>query len=370
MLSLVLAFAILLGVSANSYAAMENKGFVSKDVARIVDEALENPETVSFDDVACAMQQDENAARVILDYFSEVAEPLDIAPSKDSDVMAMEEHAESDEDKGYGGSYEYDIQTGEERYVKDYIEPSDDGEAHQVEPMLIGDSEEESAVTRGWETEIIFPQNDSKTKTIFKLFVRRQSDGKMFAGSAFAITSKYLGTAGHCLYNISNVEDSLKGWAGSILCVPAYRIDNNGNEVHPYGESYQVASRMFAHEYWRHNSDYNYDYGVLELKNPISIGAMGFRQVDNSIMGSNVYFAGYPSDGGNMKRMYSSIGGCTDYLFSVLQESYKGQSGGPVWDTNGYIIGIISQGDNESTHCVKFTSDVFAKFSYYRHLED
>lgn len=368
--SLVLVIAIILGIPTVVYAA-EREEYINEDVACIVEEALNNPETVSFDDVVYAMQQDDHAAEVILGYFSEVAESLDVPSSEDDSVMKIEEHTTNDE-KCYIGSYEYDLETGEERYIREYFDSTiDDGKVHQVEPMFIENTEsdlktDEGAVARGYETEILFPQNDSKLKTIYKLFIRRQKDGKMFWGSAFALSDKALGTAGHCLR--SNNKESLNGWAGSILCVPAYRIDNNGTEVHPYGESYQVANKMWCDELWRDNSDYDYDYGILQLKDPIPVGYMGLREVpDNTnIINKKVYFAGYPGKKENMYRMYSTVGGYTNCLISVSQKSYEGQSGGPLWDTDGYIIGIISRGDDNTTHCIKFNKRVYDKMVSYR----
>ena len=173
-------------------------------------------------------------------------------------------------------------------------------------------------------------------------------------------------TAGHCLYGHKSIFGNtiMEGWAGKILCVPAYRVDSNGNAIKPFGESYQVLSRMKVGDKWRDYKDYNHDWGILELQTPINVGRMPLRELDYSgdITDMKVYFAGYPGSAGtNMKRMYTTIVDYTTYRGKLEENSYNGQSGGPVWDTSGNVIGIISQGDEQygGTWFIKLTETAY-----------
>lgn len=145
-------------------------------------------------------------------------------------------------------------------------------------------------------------------------------------------------TAGHCLY--SHGGDSGKaGWNKDFTVYPG-----RDGDLLPYGE-YKVSKKISVTG-WTQNKDYNYDYGVLKLKEEPKLGFFGFRKHTSIPEGLDVILTGYPSDKPT-GTMWEGKGP----LFSVNNNPYRvyynidtigGQSGAPVYTENNIIRAVHS----------------------------
>lgn len=321
----------------------------SKRIDEIVSKTLDGQ--INFDDIVFVLKQDKKAGSEILKYLDEISIPAE--PDIESDETSALSSSSNDEIRHY--TVEYNTDTKEEKTVyEDFLDVKP--KVSEVEGDDEGTEENDllsSPILRSTDWSENNPQLYKNTKSIFKLFIQ-SSSGNIIEGSAFKISGNYLGTAGHCVFGH---QEGFTGWASSILCIPAYRIDNPNN---PLGDSYAVSNNMAVGGNWRDYQNVDDDWGVLQLSSVVNTGYMGKRCVgDNTnINGRRVRIAGYPAEPGISKKMFLSWGNVFRTNRRLVEcdcTTYLGMSGCPVIDTDDHIIGIFR---------AKFNSDyaIFVKF--------
>lgn len=361
------------------FAINSNNKTKNEEIQKVVSGVLSNDTTIPFEEMADVMNEDENAAKQLINYFSEIAKPIPTENHWTDD----DEQTDTERQYQYQSSTEYNPSTKQEKIVIEndlYLEPPI--KYAEYEP---GDTDLSSTpfspfssplLTRSLDWTEENPQNYADTKTIFKLFIFKSGYNEVWNGTAFKVSANYLATAGHCLFDYYGDAFGAKAtsadnkWAGNILCIPAYRVDSNGNEIYPLGSSYQVVTNMTCGTEWRQSGDWGRDWGVLQTKNDLHTGAMAFYYVGDrdDLSGTQVRLMGYPAGRKNMELSWGAI--TVSYRYSAIAncKGSGGQSGGPLNNTDTQIIGICSRG-NESTGEVKFVKYdkwLFNKMLTYR----
>lgn len=365
-LSLLLTFSL----SVSAFTAENEKDEKVQDILSRVLESTKENNLFTLEEVKYVLDHDSAAGNQILDQLDEISIPADANLRPETTFDSMTRQAERPH-----YSVQYNPETGEEKTVFEddfYLEaPIQHTEAVSDTsaslPLLT--RPQPRAFQEWYESD---PQNWSDVKSAFKLFVRPQDGGPLIYGSAFRISNNYLGTAGHCLYNPDS--DGLNGWAGSIICVPAYRTSD---PRYPLGSTYQVSGNMSVGGNWKNYGSYDDDWGVLQLQTPISTGWMGKKCVgnDDSLDGQEARAIGYPAGNGRMFISRGIVQNTGRRQVVADYSVYKGMSGGPIADENAYIYGIITWGDFDpdkpvskpasSGGFVKFDDWIFNKMCSY-----
>lgn len=349
-LTALLIFTILLSTPISAISVISSE---SRKIDKIVSDVMSSSSNFNFDDISYVLDHDVNAGEQILQHLSEVAIPAEVP--EDASISSPNEDV-------FHYSVEYNQETGKETIVYEnelYLEPVVTqteyvGEGNNLPPLI-------RPLTRSyadWTEQN--PQNYSNTKSIFKLFIQTQDGSSMYHGSAFKISGNYLGTAGHCLYS-----SDMGGWAGSILCVPAYRTSS---PQYPLGSAHAVSSNMAVGGDWRDSQLVDDDWGIIQLDSVVNTGYMGKRCVGDTtnIDGKTVRIAGYPA--GNNIPMTLSWGYVTDTGRRQVKTDYTstgGQSGSPITDSEDYVIGIHRGSSGSSKVFIKFDNWLFNKMTSY-----
>lgn len=161
-------------------------------------------------------------------------------------------------------------------------------------------------------------------------------NGKVFIGSGAFISYQTVLTAGHCVYDKAN-----GGWARSIKVMPG----RNGSSL-PYGYGY--ATGLNSVTGWTKNGDRAYDYGTINMGSKTlgnKVGYLGYAVRSDSTLTQTTYnTAGFPGDKGGTTMWYtngkiSSVSRSNLYYYFDIK---GGQSGSAIWDSNRYVVGIVS----------------------------
>lgn len=161
-------------------------------------------------------------------------------------------------------------------------------------------------------------------------------NGKVFIGSGSFVSYQTVLTAGHCVYDKAN-----GGWARSIKVMPG----RNGNSL-PYGYGY--ATGLNSVTGWTNNGDRAYDYGTINMGSKTlgnKVGYLGYAVRSDSTLKQTTYnTAGFPGDKGGSTMWYtngtiSSVSSNNLYYYFDIK---GGQSGSAIWDSNRYVVGIVS----------------------------
>ncbi|MEI6765064.1 MAG: T9SS type A sorting domain-containing protein [Bacteroidota bacterium] len=204
----------------------------------------------------------------------------------------------------------------------------------------------------------VSPTTTYPWRAVVKLFMTFPSSNQ-FVGSGILVNSRYVLTAGHCVY--SSAEG---GWATSIEVVPGYY---SGNQ--PYGNSY--ASNMFSWTGWTNSGDFNWDMGYIKLNSDIgtSTGWLGYGYNDDAFFQTNTFHnPGYPAetpyDGSLMYYWYGTYDQVMTKLLYFNKYCYGGQSGSGSYykdgSNNRYVYAILSHYSSvNGTGHVRITGDMF-----------
>lgn len=322
---------------------------VADEVDRIYS-AVTSSSDYTVEEICYVLENDEETGAELLKYLDSIALPAEC----DGTEADLGRTAKEDETRSY--SVEYNAETGEEKIVYD-----DFSDEESEVSLLKQDGAWTLALAprsyADWTEEN--PQSWADTKTIFKLYIWPQDYANVFEGTGFRISKNYIATAGHCIYC-----SDYKGWAGKILCVPAYRVSDPTN---PLGSSAVVVSNMTVGGRWRTAEDIDEDWGVLQLKTPMTTGYIARRCVDD-IKGESARIAGYPLGTEPLTLSWGTVTKSDDKTALANYTRCGGQSGAPVTDSNGYVIGI-HRGSyglvNKKGQFVKLDTYLFNKLNTY-----
>lgn len=175
-------------------------------------------------------------------------------------------------------------------------------------------------------------------RTICKLYMTFPN-GSQYIGSGTLIASKYVLTAGHCVYSKAD-----GGWAKSIQVIPGL----NGT-YKPYGSAW--AARLRTYTGWTSNENSDHDFALITLKTNIgdSTGWLGYAYYSN-INGVTGNLSGYPGDLSNGLCQYYHYGpilSSTQYRVYYKIDTYGGQSGSGVYRIAGgnrYVFAVHTTG--------------------------
>lgn len=158
-----------------------------------------------------------------------------------------------------------------------------------------------------------------------------------FSGTGFAISAN-----GYICTNYHVVKD-----ADSIY------VQNNK------GESFKVQAVY---------KDIQYDLAILKIVDPkfTNLPQLPYALKTTNIgLGENVYTLGYPKNDAVLGEGYvsskSGFGGDTTMAYQIALPVNPGNSGGPLLDNNGHIIGVISGKENQTDGATFAVKSKFVK---------
>ena len=173
-------------------------------------------------------------------------------------------------------------------------------------------------------------------------------------------------TNAHCFYSCSygGVEEELK----ESLYSPGIN-----NYINIFAKSFQI-KEIHIPEGYKNKCDYAYDYALVELKTE-NRSLENYQNLEESFFNlGKAKLVGYPGDKAGSRQFESH---CEAHLrFDELErgliahscDSYSGQSGSPIFDEDGQIIGLHIGSDNlfGDNMAINF-DETFLDF-YHQHL--
>jgi len=143
-------------------------------------------------------------------------------------------------------------------------------------------------------------------------------------------------TAGHCVFNSKN-----GGWIVGLVYLPA---QNGRQDTFP--PAYALNVYLSQDFYFKESADE--DWAVVKLDSRIGLetGWFGKGWSPGSLNGKEVAISGYPSEK-PYGEVWSAKGEVTASLTTRIKYSMdtaKGESGSPIYDSNGYVWGIHTRG--------------------------
>jgi len=143
-------------------------------------------------------------------------------------------------------------------------------------------------------------------------------------------------TAGHCVF-----DNGLGGWLTSLTYYPA----RNGSTF-PFSSAGILEISISTQ--WSTYSNENYDYALVVLDRNVGgdTGWLGKGWSNGSLNGYDISVTGYPGDK-TLGTMWTAEGEITSTLTYRLKhdvDTFSGQSGAPMYTTNGIVWGIHAKG--------------------------
>ena len=197
-------------------------------------------------------------------------------------------------------------------------------------------------------------------RAVCKLYIKYPKHNVI--GSGIMVGTKYLLTAGHCVYHKPS-----GGWAKSIEAIPGYF---GPADYKPFGSAFATDFQTFSG--WIENSHSYSDIALVRLDRRIglSTGWLTMWDFPNN-MGRTIHTAGYPGDLSSGRVMYYDSDKVTDEgpkFVRYKADTKKGQSGSGVWRIeNGgtFVIAVNTTGNKIGNLGTKVTSARIASFNAF-----
>ncbi len=180
-------------------------------------------------------------------------------------------------------------------------------------------------------------------------------NGQDFAGSGTMIGPHHVLTCGHNVF-----DETTKKWAENIKVYPAV----NGTSA-PFGHA--TVTRVYTLKKWHDSASSEHDLALLVLN--LSLGKYtGWASVrcegDAFFAKREVHIYGYPGDKGpnELWGMNDTIRKATSEEFEYVIDTYKGQSGSPIWMSDNdapSVLGVHTHGDVAKNVGVRITEAKF-----------
>lgn len=164
-------------------------------------------------------------------------------------------------------------------------------------------------------------------------------DGSIGYGTGFIYGKNLLATAAHCLYDASR-----GGKADNITVYPAA-----SEKELPFGEYMVDAGNSVFHypKKWRENGDWKYDFGVIETEQvwderikPLKLENRSVSQLKSGTF----LLVGYDYKSFTQYRSIGKISQVRSNDLLYRLDVLHGESGAPVMDQNGVVVGIANYG--------------------------
>lgn len=199
----------------------------------------------------------------------------------------------------------------------------------------------------------ISPTTSYPWRTQCKLVITFPNNSR-WIGSGTLIASKYVLTAGHCVY-----VSSQGGWARSIEVIPA--LDGSSR---PYGTAW--ATRLRTYTGWTQYQSSDHDFALITLDRTVgnSTGWLGYGYW-SSVMYVTGNIAGYPGDRDSGLRLYYHYGSIlsdSGYQVQYTIDTAGGQSGSGVYRIlNGsrYVFAVHAWGSSTRNGGTKIDSSKY-----------
>ncbi len=168
-----------------------------------------------------------------------------------------------------------------------------------------------------------------------KIYFPNVDPRKPKEGTAFLYQPNLLATAAHCLY-----DGRYGGWAYKVeIIFPNKPIKT------VYTSDLNVPSQFISGSSTTRVGDWRYDYGVIEVSSNIFNDLPHFGLWANHAKVGDIYYVGgYPAGSGKISTARGPIEKVGTYDLHYRMDTVDGQSGGPVYDADGYVVGINNYG--------------------------
>ena len=188
-------------------------------------------------------------------------------------------------------------------------------------------------------------------RAICKLRIRSKT-GRSYIGTGWIGGPNIVYTAGHCTF----MQDE-GGLVSSIEVLPGYSRTRSGNRT-------VTAVNWGCTSEWAQRGDQALDFGCIFVRqNLTEFGRFGFDHpyaTEEQLMSLRLHIVGYPHDREGGEAQY----GAARQLSRVYQQQLRyaidtagGQSGAPVFTSDGWVVGIHNYGGSENL-ATRITSPV------------
>ncbi|NLN82301.1 MAG: hypothetical protein GX136_07150 [Clostridiales bacterium] len=161
-------------------------------------------------------------------------------------------------------------------------------------------------------------------------------------GTGFLEGYDVMATAGHCFWGGSS-----RGWVEECRI---YVRQNSGT----YGSTFYYPLNWTCAANYTSSGDTNYDWCAVTLQNNLGSanGWFGKGWSSGSINGKSVTVSGYPGDHlGFQYKDNGTTSGSTTYKVLYDIDTAGGQSGSPVYDSNGIVWAIHTYSSSSPNNC-------------------
>ena len=167
-------------------------------------------------------------------------------------------------------------------------------------------------------------------------------DGTYNQGSGTLIASNQVLTAAHVVYDVEN-----NCYASEVLVIAGYNGLGENFDINSASSSLNIT----VPEQWMNEKNRKWDIALIEVdRNYNNYQPYRFYDQYKSTIGLKVTSVGYPAEGN--ERMYydtEHVVDASDNFLILNNELNHGDSGGPIFDSENCLIGVISSLQVSST---------------------
>ena len=203
---------------------------------------------------------------------------------------------------------------------------------------------------------------NGRNLAIAKLVITYENDA-VRGGTGFLINNNTLVTAGHCML----LKDGNNVYEAKSIQMYFGVTGTNANHSYKYSRNIdenQISSHVFINSIFENTlkNEYSYvvenDYAYIKL--PVALNLSKYFTLSNADLAENkseIQIIGYENHFQDTKFSNWTLLKDSDYIkdvydefFTTLAHGMPGQSGSPVIDSNGNVVGIYTYGANEGSH--------------------